>query len=750
MDFFSIPVIIGFILGAALLDALLMFWLRTRRKLQSRQEGVYLLGQYSPLLTHLRRAPGLIRQAALHLAHPGPALRKLAADLSRQAAALLSRLGVGIHKHCGWLRLALLVLALGGGLTGQIQIFGDHNPAGGLPWLLLSGVSWLAYCLFCQREESGPPTPEVRKTPPAFLIKRRDIRQVGIMLAPQMTVLAVALYWNRPPEYSHWDIFGLWAAGIGIYLLAFWPSLQGPDWLSIVKANWKKLLPFVLIFLLAAGLRFYRLGDLTPIMENDEGTVGVRTLEVIADLRRNMFDVYGGYGTLYFFLQSLPVAALGRNMLALRLVTALAGTLTIPLAAWMGWRLFGYKTALAATALLAASHLHVHFSRVSPTAGSFDPLFTTVLALLLYEALTRRRPFMWAAAGIVMGFAMHFYVGARVMPVICLAVLIGLLVLRRDLLRGQAGGLMVLIGGFLVTAGPLLSWALRNPDGFNQRINQVGIIQTGWLAHEVALYGKSLWQVLAEQMGNALLIFNYYTAGWFYQAAVPILGFLGGLLLLFGLLYSLTRLRRLPFLIVSAWFWVTLVTGQVLMLDPGPNAYRTLGLLPAACLMMAAAAVALTGELEHYWQRFGRRAAAGLLAALVLLEGGWNIWYYFGNWAGAGTYGGDNTRRASLIGSYLGEQSPETEIIIAGGPEFSPERWQALAYLQGETEYVVVEAPLDESFPALAPSPGAVVVVPAPMQAELERLKIRYPSGRVMAHEFEGRLYFWSFVLNGE
>jgi 4-amino-4-deoxy-L-arabinose transferase-like glycosyltransferase len=750
LDFSSIPTIIGFILGAALLDALLMFWLRARKKPKPRRDEVYVLGGYSPLLTRLRRAPALIRLAALRMAHPGTALRELAAGFTRWVATLSMRLAAGIRKRSGLLRIALMVIAVGCGLAGQIQLFGDHNLPGGLPWIVFSAAAWLVWCLFYQPDVIDLPHSDSEENPPAFIVKRRDFRNLAIILALQMTALAVALYWNRPPKDDHWDIFGLWAAGMVLYLLAFWPAFRGLNWLENVKTNWKRLLPFVLIFLLAAGLRFYRLGDLPPIMENDEGTVGVRTLEVIAGLRRNMFDVYGGYGALYFFLQSLPVAALGRSVLALRLVTALAGTLTIPLTAWMGWRLFGYKTALAASAMLAASHLHIHFSRVSPTAGSFDPLFSTALAWLFYEALTRRRPHLWAAAGLVMGVGMHFYVGARVMPLICLAVLLGLLVLRRDLLRGQVGGLLVLTGGLLVTSGPLLSWALRHPDGFNQRINQVGIYQNGWLDYEMALFNKSLWQVLAEQFGNALLIFNYHSASWFYQAAAPALGLLGGLLLLFGLLYSLTRLRRLPYLIVSAWFWVTLTTGQVLMMDPPTNAYRTLGLLPAACLMMAAAAIALTDEVERRWKKFGRLAAAGLLAALVLVEGGWNIWYYYGSWTGAGTYGDDNTRRASVIGSFLGEQPPGKEIIIASGPEFNPDGWLALEYLKGNTTYLNIQAPLAKIIPALAPSRQAVVVVPAQMQAELDDLKIRYPAGQATPHSLEGKLYFWSFVLNGE
>jgi 4-amino-4-deoxy-L-arabinose transferase-like glycosyltransferase len=746
MDFTSTTTIMVFIAGAVLLDAVLMFWLRSKKKSRHGREGVTLFGQYSPLLTVLNRMPDWFRL----FKHPGQAVKELGAGFSRRAASAWMSLTTAVRRRGRLLRPALMASAVGSGLAGQVQLFRDHNLPGGLLWLLLSAGSWLAWGLFQKRDDESLSPPVTRETPPPSFFLRGDFRTLAVLLALQMTALAVGLYWNRPEDSSHADIFSLWAAGMAAYLLAFWPASSRPAWTSFVRSNWKRLIPIILIFILAAGLRFYQLGELPPVMENDEGIVGMRVLEVISGERRNMFDVYGGYGSMYFFLQSLPVRFLGQNMLALRVVTALAGTLAIPLAAWSAWRFFGYRVALAASVLLAASHLHVHFSRVSPTAGSFDPLFASALALLLYEALTSRRPHLWAAAGVLMGLALHFYVGARALPAIVLAVLGLLLILRREYLRGQARGLLVMTGALAVSAGPLLSWAMRNPDGFNQRINQVGILQNGWLLHQITSGHQTVFEALAGQLGNALLIFNYHPAGWFYQASVPAMGFTGGLLLWFGLILGLTRLRRLPFLLVSAWFWVTLFTGQVLMVDPPPNAYRTLGLMPAVCMLAAAAGEAFCGEVGRLLPGGGRKAAAALLAALVLMEGGWNIYYYFGVWNGAGTYGDENTRRASLMGSFLGSQNADMEVMIAGDEEFKPDGWRALNFLRGGTEYIIVEAPLAESVPALRPSPAALVLAPESMRAELEQLKALYPAGVATPHWLEGKFYFWSYELNGE
>ncbi|NIV32591.1 MAG: hypothetical protein GWN58_25055, partial [Anaerolineae bacterium] len=49
----------------------------------------------------------------------------------------------------------------------------------------------------------------------------------------------------------------------------------------------------------------------------------------------------------------------------------------------------------------------------------------------------------------------------------------------------------LLVVAYLTVAGPMLSYAQSHPNEWNARLNQVGIIQSGWLEREPELTGNS-------------------------------------------------------------------------------------------------------------------------------------------------------------------------------------------------------------------------------------------------------------------
>jgi hypothetical protein len=70
--------------------------------------------------------------------------------------------------------------------------------------------------------------------------------------------------------------------------------------------------------------------------------------------------------------------------------------------------------------------------------------------------------------------------------------------------------MLVALGAFLVVAAPMIQVAIRTPDNFNARLNQVGIIQSGWIARAMEARGDSMAAVLFDQFRRAALAFNYY------------------------------------------------------------------------------------------------------------------------------------------------------------------------------------------------------------------------------------------------
>jgi 4-amino-4-deoxy-L-arabinose transferase-like glycosyltransferase len=560
-----------------------------------------------------------------------------------------------------------------------------------------------------------------------------------------LSLLAVMMIASRKGSDSYWDIFLLWIASMAFYLIPFFPHrlrFRASTW----REHWKPLLLVGLIVLVAMSARLYELGNIPQVMENDEGIVGTKAVAVLNSELKSMFQTYGGYGTLDFFGMALSVDLLGKSKLAVRLPSALAGILTVPMLALLAYRLFGTKVALVSAALLAISHFHIHFSRVSPTAASLDPLLSTLSLYLVYRGLRTRQRSYWALAGLVMGVALYFYVGARIIPVIAAVFIVLLIVVDRRLLRGNFGGMLALAGAYGIAAAPMGLWAVQHPDVFNVRLNQVGIVQTGWLAHEVATRGLPVWRILAEQFANSMLIFNFHPARWFYDATVPMLGPLTGALFVLGLAYSITRLGDSRFLLLNTWFWVALVTGQFLMIDPAPNAYRTMILLPAVLIMAAVALVKLV-DAAVAWANHRERLAPIVLVVILGLAAAWNVRYYFAVWAPSYRYSDPNSRLASLIGEYLGELHGNYRAYIVGAPRFRGQGWSALDYLRDGTPLTDVEGSLQDTVRSVNPGQNAVFIFVPERMDELPVVEQLYPNGHRVNKYLGDSLYFVAYEV---
>jgi len=116
---------------------------------------------------------------------------------------------------------------------------------------------------------------------------------------------------------------------------------------------------------------------------------------------------------LGFALVAVARLGLGTSELALRTPALLFGMLELALVAWLGTRCFGRRVGLAATALLAASSLHVDFSSQARMYALHGLAATVSLvathALLVKE---RARGASWALAlALVTAFHTHYFGG---------------------------------------------------------------------------------------------------------------------------------------------------------------------------------------------------------------------------------------------------------------------------------------------------------------------------------------------------
>ncbi len=220
------------------------------------------------------------------------------------------------------------------------------------------------------------------------------------------------------------------------------------------------LLLLTLLTLLGGLMRRYHLGQ--QGLWFDEADLVMRARQPLPDLLRNFLSP-GENGPLYTFGMALWVKVLGTSEVAVRLPSAIAGTLAIPAMYGLGRALRSPRLGLIAAALLTVSP-YAHWYAQDAKMYSLLILLTIVATWVLLVAIRRG-----GAAWIVYGIVAALTLGIHATFLLALA---AHAVIATRLWRAgygvrpagrQARGLAILIG---VAALPLLIWgaifAVRN------------------------------------------------------------------------------------------------------------------------------------------------------------------------------------------------------------------------------------------------------------------------------------------------
>jgi 4-amino-4-deoxy-L-arabinose transferase-like glycosyltransferase len=258
----------------------------------------------------------------------------------------------------------------------------------------------------------------------------------------------------------------------------------------------------------------------------------------------------GGYRTPMFAYVLLPFQALGgMNLWTSRLPAALGGLTTILLIYWVGARLFGRGTGLAAAALLTLSPVHIQLSRYGNETSLTPLLALAPLAAWLWAGLPLDdRPRVPRAgraviAGLVTGVCCYGYAALRLfLPLYLTACVLVTCPAWLRLLRTRRGVAAVtgLLLALAATLGPLAYKHITEPHIIGKRA------QTTWIwarDDPPAVRAAKVWDRYAEHFSPRFL----FTSGDADEAvwAQPF-GFLPRYMapaLLAGLAFAARRLR---------------------------------------------------------------------------------------------------------------------------------------------------------------------------------------------------------------
>jgi 4-amino-4-deoxy-L-arabinose transferase-like glycosyltransferase len=454
---------------------------------------------------------------------------------------------------------------------------------------------------------------------------------------------------------------------------------------AVPRNTWLEAATVAALTLLAFVLRATALDSVPYTLGGDEAWHGLLARQVLDGQLQNPFAMgYMSMPTAFYWPLSWSLRLVGNTVTGLRFPAALVGTITIPVLYLFARDLWGRRTAFLSAAFVATYDYHVHFSRLGAN-NIWDPLFVILMLWALDRGLRgnaaepaqpqeagqvepsplRYRYFL--LAGVAMGLSMFFYTGARLLPVLA-GIYAAFVWMRRGRKVPRLGlHLALLIVACVTVAGPMLSYAQSHPDEWNARLNQVGILQSGWLEREPELTGKSTGEILADQFIRAAGAFHYYPdrTAW-YAIERPLLGFLAGAFAILGMAWAVAYWKDRRTFLVLLWFWSVIITGGMLTESP-PSSQRLVIAIPAVALLVAFGleqSVRLASRLLDIGRRWEKMALGALVVVLAISS----IYFYFVEFIPTRRYGSANGETATMMGHYLRDLGDDWHAYIFGAP----------------------------------------------------------------------------------
>lgn len=403
-----------------------------------------------------------------------------------------------------------------------------------------------------------------------------------------------------------------------------------PDTSPQVRSRLPVVAAVLLIFFVAAVLRFAWLDRVPLGWHHDEALMGVMAGEVYrGESRPIFFPQYLGQEPLYIYLAAGMMALRGGDpgYLPLRLTSAVVGLLTVIVSFGLGRALFGTRVGLLALAVSGVSFWQVMSGRMAYRSIT-QPLLEGVAVWLLWQARRRGGLRWYAATGVALGGVLYTYLGARAFPAVFLGYGLWLLLTRGRPKQEEIRRVAVLTLVAVIVVAPLGVYFLTHPGTFSARMEQVYVFRP-------EVNGGHPWRLVAESAAKMLRGFTISGEPmWRYNIpGRPI--FVGALALAFygGLIVLLRRLwhRDDAAALVIIWLAAMLFPG-LLSWESGAYTLRAMGLVPAVFFVPALG-------LDWVWRQVGRRArwgpalATAALAIVLLIETGWTARDYFLVWA---------------------------------------------------------------------------------------------------------------------
>lgn len=231
--------------------------------------------------------------------------------------------------------------------------------------------------------------------------------------------------------------------------------------------NKKFILIFFLILVVAVFLRFYRVTDIPPGANRDEASIGYTAYSLLRTGRDEYgrafplsFQSFGDWKLPLYIYTVVPfVSVLGLSELAVRLPSAIFGTLSVFLTFYLVKILFKNNLLAFLSMFLAAiSPWSVHLSRVESESNT--AVFLTLLGVILFLKSLESKKWLIIPSFIFFALTYFTYAGNHIFTTL---LTVGLLIIYRDKITKSKFSVAALII-FLFLSGFIFSQTLLGAD----------------------------------------------------------------------------------------------------------------------------------------------------------------------------------------------------------------------------------------------------------------------------------------------
>lgn len=501
---------------------------------------------------------------------------------------------------------------------------------------------------------------------------------------------------------------------------------------------------------LAIALRLPHLAAIPPDVHADEASVG---LDARSLLHGDWADLFG-LGFMQMPELSYGIAAsfmrlFGDDLYGLRMASVFLGVLSVVLLYFVGRRLYGPRTALIASFVLAVAQWHIQFSRSGLNNMQAVPA-TLLVVLCLLRAFQSRRELDFVFAGLSLGVCAVVYYGGRAAFAIAGVYLPYRLLRDRVSWRDAAVAVLCITAGVWVFLAPTAVTFARSPgQALQAHAHAVWLFAPSNLDHERRAYRESSTvRIVQTQVERTIEAVNRTgeTSEQYGRPGKPLFDVWSAALVVPGAAYILFRIRRSSHLLLVLLLVVPLLAGALTvdaLFSP-----RVLIALPALALLPALVLDAGYRTAERWLGRAGRYGLAALIVGFGALALHANYHDYFEQQVKTLRVAGYYT----TISSYVLEVGVRNRVFVISDPRVHPYPDPTTRFLLPHSEAVALGLSLGSVVHVPSGKGAAFVVDYSPETARLLRSIVRrYPNGVESVHrDALGALLFTSYEVAPE